>query len=259
MSVKPVEIEILMKDRLTSGLDKAGKQVDGLKGKATSANEELGNVQRQAQDLRNTISQLEAQMDKLRTIGQHSNPDLDQSQNIAKIEALQNQIKELEIQLKQLEESAENTNVVPPDIPSAKQQFNGLHMSIQQIARELPSLAMGPQMFFLAISNNLPIFADEVSRARKEYDLLVKSGQKGTPVWKQILSSLFSWQTALTTGIMLLVMYGKEITEWTKDLFSAKKGVEEFNISLKEMTEIEKMGVQKWYVPGLRLIPPLPA
>lgn len=242
MSVKPVEIEILMKDRLTSGLDKAGKQVDGLKGKATSANEELGNVQRQAQDLRNTISQLEAQMDKLRTIGQHSNPDLDQSQNIAKIEALQNQIKELEIQLKQLEESAENTNVVPPDIPSAKQQFNGLHMSIQQIARELPSLAMGPQMFFLAISNNLPIFADEVSRARKEYDLLVKSGQKGTPVWKQILSSLFSWQTALTTGIMLLVMYGKEITEWTKDLFSAKKGVEEFNISLKEMTEIEKNG-----------------
>lgn len=242
MSVKPVEIEILMKDRLTSGLDKAGKQVDGLKGKATSANEELGNVQRQAQDLRNTIAQLEAQMDKLRTIGQHSNPDLDQSQNIAKIEALQNQIKELEIQLKQLEESAENTNVVPPDIPSAKQQFNGLHMSIQQIARELPSLAMGPQMFFLAISNNLPIFADEVSRARKEYDLLVKSGQKGTPVWKQILSSLFSWQTALTTGIMLLVMYGKEITEWTKDLFSAKKGVEEFNISLKEMTEIEKNG-----------------
>lgn len=35
-------------------------------------------------------------------------------------------------------------------------------MSIQQIAREMPSLAMGPQMFFLAISNNLPIFADEV-------------------------------------------------------------------------------------------------
>lgn len=242
MSVKPVEIEILMKDRLSGGLDNAGKQVDGLKGRATSANEELGNVQRQAQDLRNTIAQLEAQMDKLRTTGQHSNPDLDQSQNIAKIEALQNQIKELEIQLKQLEEASENTKVVPPDIPSAKQQFNGLHMSIQQIAREMPSLAMGPQMFFLAISNNLPVFADEVSRARKEYDLLVKSGQKGTPVWKQILSSLFSWQTALTTGIMLLVMYGKEITEWTKDLFSAKKSVEEFNISLKEMTEIEKNG-----------------
>lgn len=41
---------------------------------------------------------------------------------------------------------------------------------------------------------------------------------------------------------MLLVMYGDEIVAWTKDLFSARKGVDEFNISLKEMTEIEKDG-----------------
>ena len=101
---------------------------------------------------------------------------------------------------------------------------------------------MGPQMFFLAISNNLPIFTDELARARKEYDELQKSGKKGTPVWKQVLSSLFSWQTAMTTGIMLLVMYGDEIWDWTKNLFSAKKGVDEFNISVKEMTEIEKDG-----------------
>lgn len=41
---------------------------------------------------------------------------------------------------------------------------------------------------------------------------------------------------------MLLVMYGDEFVAWTKDLFSARKGVDEFNISLKEMTEIEKDG-----------------
>lgn len=239
---KPVEIEFLMKDRLTPGLDKAGKDIDGLAGKASSAGAELEAARRQAQDLRNVIALLESQMEELRLAGQNASPDLDQSRNIAKIEALQNQIRELEVQLKQLENISENTQVVPPDMPQAKQQFNGLHMSIQQIAREMPSLAMGPQMFFLAISNNLPIFADEVSRAKKEYAELVKTGQKGTPVWKQILSSLFSWQTAMTTGIMLLVMYGKEITEWTKDLFSAKKGVEEFKLSLKEIAEIEKDG-----------------
>ena len=144
--------------------------------------------------------------------------------------------------MKQLQEESESVQVTPPDIPNAQRQFNGLHNSIQQMAREMPSLAMRPQMFFLAISNNLPIFTDELARARKEYDELQKSGKKGTPVWKQVLSSLFSWQTALTTGIMLLVMYGDEIWEWTKDLFSAKKGVDEFNISLKEMTEIEKSG-----------------
>lgn len=93
--------------------------------------------------------------------------------------------------LRQLQEESESVQVTPADVPNAQRQFNGLHNSIQQMAREMPSLAMGPQMFFLAISNNLPIFTDELARARKEYDELRKSGQKGTPVWKQVLSSLF--------------------------------------------------------------------
>ena len=239
---RPVEIEFLMKDRLTPGLDKAGKGVDGVTGKASTANTELQKLQQQAMELRNAIAMFESQLDNLRLAGENASPDFDQSRNIAEIEALQDRIKELEAQLEQLGKVSEKTNVIPPELPQAGKQFNGLHNSIQQMAREMPSLAMGPQMFFMAISNNLPIFADEVARARKEYDDLIKTGEKGTPVWKQILSSLFSWQTALTTGIMLLVMYGDEIVEWTKDIFSAKKGVEEFTISLEEMTEIEKDG-----------------
>ena len=218
---KPVEVEFLMKDKLTPGMNKA---------------------EREALELRNTVRLLEAELERLRLAGETASPNLDQSANIAQIHALEKQLEELRGKLKQLQEESESVQVTPPDIPNAQRQFNGLHNSIQQMAREMPSLAMGPQMFFLAISNNLPIFTDELARARKEYDELQKSGKKGTPVWKQVLSSLFSWQTALTTGIMLLVMYGDEIWEWTKDLFSAKKGVDEFNISLKEMTEIEKSG-----------------
>ena len=239
---KPVEIEFLMKDRLTPGLDKAAKGVDNVTGKAAATNAELAKTKQQAMDLRNLIAMLEAQLNELRLAGDVASPDLDQSENIAQIEALEKQIEALEAELKRLQTVSSDTDVVPPQLPQAERKFNGLHNSIQQMAREMPSLAMGPQMFFMAISNNLPIFADEVARARKEYDDLIKTGQKGTPVWKQILSSLFSWQTALTTGIMLLVMYGDEIVEWTKDIFSAKKGVEEFTISLEEMTEIEKDG-----------------
>jgi len=219
--MKPVEVEFLMKDKLTPGMDKAG---------------------REALELRNTVRVLEAELERLRLAGETAAPNLDQSANIAQIHALEKQLEDLRSQLKLLQEESESVQVTPADVPNAQRQFNGLHNSIQQMAREMPSLAMGPQMFFLAISNNLPIFTDELARARKEYDELRKSGQKGTPVWKQVLSSLFSWQTALTTGIMLLVMYGDEIVEWTKDLFSAKKGVDEFSISLKEMTEIEKDG-----------------
>ena len=236
---KPVEIEIIMKDRLSGGLDKAGRKVDELKGKTASANAELD---KQAQKLRDSIALLETQMEELRRAGQNASPNLDQRENIAGIEVLQKQIAELEAQLKHLDATAESTQTIPPELPAAKQQFNGLHMSIQQMAREMPSLAMGPQMFFLAISNNLPIFADEVQRAKREYEGLVKAGQKGVPVWRQILSSLFSWQTALTTGIMLLVMYGDEIVDWVKGLFSAKEGVDALKKSLQEKNEVEKEG-----------------
>ena len=218
---KPVEVEFLMKDNLTPGMNKA---------------------EREALELRNTVRLLEAELERLRLAGETAAPNLDQSANIAQIHALEKQLEELRGKLKLLQEESESVQVTPADVPNAQRQFNGLHNSIQQMAREMPSLAMGPQMFFLAISNNLPIFTDELARARKEYDELQKSGKKGTPVWKQVLSSLFSWQTAMTTGIMLLVMYGDEIWDWTKNLFSAKKGVDEFNISLKEMTEIEKDG-----------------
>lgn len=218
---KPVEVEFLMKDKLTPGMNKA---------------------EREALELRNTVRLLEAELERLRLAGETAAPNLDQSANIAQIHALEKQLEELHAQLKMLQNESESVQVTPTDISNAQRQFNGLHNSIQQMAREMPSLAMGPQMFFLAISNNLPIFTDELARARKEYDELQKSGKKGTPVWKQVLSSLFSWQTAMTTGIMLLVMYGDEIWDWTKNLFSAKKGVDEFNISLKEMTEIEKDG-----------------
>ena len=218
---KPVEIEFLMKDKLTPGMDKA---------------------EREALELRNTVRLLEAELERLRLAGETAAPNLDQRANITQINALEKTLEELRSRLKQLQEESESVQVTPADVPDARRQLGGLHNSIQQIAREMPSLAMGPQMFFMAISNNLPIFTDELARARKEYDELQKSGKKGIPVWKQVLSSLFSWQTAFTTGIMLLVMYGDEIVAWTKDLFSARKGVDEFNISLREMTEIEKDG-----------------
>lgn len=105
--------------------------------------------------------------------------------------------------------------------------FNGLQMSIQQVARELPSLTMGANMFFLAISNNLPILADNVRMARAEYKAAVDTGQTAVPVWKQLLQGIVSWQTALVVGITVLSMYGKEIIAWTKSLFGAKKSLVE--------------------------------
>lgn len=241
--MKPVEIEFLIKNLTKKSLDEISSDVGrvGKDGKesAGTVSAEFQKLQQQSRVLKDVISGLEAKVSELRAM-EAGGPDMDQKDNIASIEALEAKIKELQLQLKQLEETAESVKVVPPEMQQAKSQYNGLHMSIQQIAREMPSLAMGPQMFFLAISNNLPVFTDELARARKEYDELVKAGKKGTPVWKQVLGSLFSWQTALTTGIMLLVMYGDEIIDWTKSLFGAKNGVDALTKAMQEKNEAEK-------------------
>ena len=241
--MKPVEIEFLIKNLTKKSLDEISSDVGrvGKDGKesAGTVSAEFQKLQQQSRVLKDVISGLEAKVSELRAM-EAGGPDMDQKDNIASIEALEAKIKELQLQLKQLEETAESVKVVPPEMQQAKSQYNGLRMSIQQIAREMPSLAMGPQMFFLAISNNLPVFTDELARARKEYDELVKAGKKGTPVWKQVLGSLFSWQTALTTGIMLLVMHGDEIIDWTKSLFGAKNGVDALTKAMQEKNEVEK-------------------
>lgn len=119
--------------------------------------------------------------------------------------------------------------------------WNGLGMSIQQVARELPSLAMGLNTFFLAISNNLPILTDEIKRAREENARMRAENQKTVPVWKQVVSSIFSWQTAMVAAITVLSMYGSDIIAWVKGLFSAEKAVgaltgevDRFNAALVE-------------------------
>lgn len=121
---------------------------------------------------------------------------------------------------------------------SAGTGFNGLSMSVQQVARELPSLTMGANMFFLAISNNLPVLADNIRTARVEYDLLKKSGQTAIPVWKQVLTSIVSWQTALVVGITLLSVYGKDIVNWIQGLLGADQAQKRLNESMTDFNSI---------------------
>ena len=111
--------------------------------------------------------------------------------------------------------------------------YNGLNMSLQQIVRELPNASLGFGMFTLAISNNIPILADQIKMAKEAAKAQKEMGQVTTPVWKQLLSSLFSWQTALILGVTLLTVYGKEIGEWAKSLFTGSRAA----ISAAEATD----------------------
>ena len=116
--------------------------------------------------------------------------------------------------------------------------WNGLNMSVQQIVRELPAATMGLNMFFLAISNNLPILTDEIKRARDMNEQLKKSGQGTVPVWRQLAGSILSWQTAMMVAITVLSMYGKDIANWVSGLFGADEAHKRLNESIKEFNTL---------------------
>lgn len=136
---------------------------------------------------------------------------------------LSSQIREMQTELNEANASLLNFRDNVGNYASAAKGFTPLTFQVQQLAREMPSLTMSFQQFFLAISNNLPMFADELTRARMANKALRAEGKPTVSVFKQVLSAIGSWQTALVVGITLLTAYGKEIGAWVKGLFTAKE------------------------------------
>lgn len=101
--------------------------------------------------------------------------------------------------------------------------FNGLNVSVSQIVRELPSATMGANMFFLAISNNIPTLVDEINKLRAANKLAMKEGNQGVPILKQLGDAVFSWNSLISVGITLLTVYGKDIVSWIGNLFKGRE------------------------------------
>ena len=149
------------------------------------------------------------------------------------IDKLKNQLKSIDAQMGNYQRNVGNY----------ASHWNGLQVSVQQIGRELPSLAIGWNTFFLAISNNLPILADEIKKAKIQYEEFKKAGISSIPVWKQVVSSIFSWQTALVLAITVLSMYGKDIIEWVGNLFNAESATIKLTRAELDLAEARRKGI----------------
>lgn len=209
----PVQLEIFMKDLTKAGLQSVGKNVDDVENQTLQLIEALKQVRAEQ------IKQLEANKQAGKSY----------TQEAANVQALTGQINGLKTGLKDLQKTKEETaktQAIDIDTEAVTRKTNNLKMQFSQVARELPSLAMGPQMFILAISNNLPMLADAIADVRKQNELLAASGQKGVPVWKQLAGAVFSWQTALVAAISLGIVFGKDIASWIKELINGKKAID---------------------------------
>lgn len=223
----PIQLEIFMKDLTQAGLLSVAKNVEG-------AEQETLSLIKALQEVR---------AEYVRILNANKEAGKSYQQEAAMVQALTGQIKGLKEGLKELQKAKQQTSetpVVSPnttvDMDAVSRKTNNLRMQFSQVARELPSLAMGPQMFILAISNNLPMLTDAIADVRKQNELLKASGQKAVPVWKQLASSLFSWQTGLVVAISLGIVFGKDIADWTKKVFSFGKATEDAAKNMKNLS-----------------------
>lgn len=118
-----------------------------------------------------------------------------------------------------------------------KQAFDGLGFSISQVARELPSLAISANTFFLAISNNIPMVIDEIQKLRAANEAAAKSGEAQVSITGKLVKSLFSLNTVMVLILTAFSIWGKDITNWIGSLFTGKKRVENLTSSLKHMAD----------------------
>lgn len=152
---------------------------------------------------------------------------------ISQANSLNNKLKEIDAQFGNYQRNVGNY----------ASSWNGLNVQTQQLLRELPSLTVSFNQFFLAISNNLPMFADELRRASEEFKRMKAEGLTAIPVWKQLLGSIFSWQAALVIGITLLSAYGSEIAKWVGSLFKAEKAVNEVAMAEIDLANARRKGI----------------
>lgn len=155
---------------------------------------------------------------------------------------LSSQIREMQTELNEANASLLNFRDNVGNYASAAKGFTPLTFQVQQLAREFPSLTVSAQQFFLAISNNLPMLADELTRARMANKALRAEGKATIPVFRQVISSILSWQTALAVGITLLTAYGKEIGTWVKKLFTAEEAITAAEYAQKQLNTAQLEG-----------------
>ena len=97
--------------------------------------------------------------------------------------------------------------------------FNGLSIATQQVLREMPTLANSFQQFFIAISNNVPIFVDNLNAVAKA------TGSMITAI-KAVGKAIFSWNTVLLVVLTVLPKIAQAI-------HNKRKAQEEDNKAIK--------------------------
>lgn len=173
--------------------------------------------------------------------------------------SLTNNAASLRARMNEMQKSTGNYSLNVGNYASA---FDGLGQSVQQVIRELPTLRIGLDQFFLAISNNIPIFADmyaaekaafegqkaSIEAANTTFDeagnIVSKNTAKiteeisalDTPI-KKVVKSIFSWRTALVLTVTVFTLWGEKILSWVGSLFKGASALYDLRKATKAVNK----------------------
>lgn len=191
-----------------------------------AANKQLQSLTREEQNLvvantaaKNSLNAMRAEIVALKI--QAADMDVDS-------EAFAEMAQQIDAITQKVSKAEQSYGVFSRNVGNYKSAFSGLQFQTQQLLRELPTLAVGLPQLFLALSNNIPLFTDEIVRLRGE-------GKKTGEILKGIGKSLWSWQTLLVIIISLVSVFGDEINAWFKSLGKADSGIKALRKSMSEM------------------------
>lgn len=154
--------------------------------------------------------------------------------------ALEQETLQLYLQMQKLQEATGNYRL---SVGHYQRAFSGLGFSVSQVVRELPSLAVSANTFFLAISNNIPLVIDEIVKLRMQNKLLQAEGKATISIAKSIGTAFFSWNTALVVVLSVLSIFGKDLIDWVKKLFGAEEALRSAEEALGDFgTELKSAG-----------------
>jgi hypothetical protein len=130
------------------------------------------------------------------------------------------------------------------NVGNYKSAYDGLGVSISQLAREMPAFANSVQTGFMAISNNLPMFFDELQKIKAANAALRAEGQPTVSVFKQIAGAIMSPMMALNAFVLLLTVAGPKLAEWVGGLFGATKQTNDYAKAQKWNNEQHKKAAE---------------
>ena len=135
----------------------AATQIDALNSYFGQVNSSVNTVNRSTEQLSLSVNRLGTATASAARSGKtfSANMSLASSASLANYKAAYEQVERLKIALADTTGNAGQATDALSQAGNVVPRFNALNVSVQQVARELPALAISANTFFLAISNNL--------------------------------------------------------------------------------------------------------